>query len=159
MAVIRWKNPRDTPGIVRLVRTQLVPLSPWHHPGDSRLYGEVVRRLREGETLVVSQGRRSQPLAFLHLIVRGTTLFIDLLAVDPAYQNRHWGTALMRRAEEYGLSKGCTGAMLYVDEDNDRAHGFYRRLGYRTVRHIKELRCYQLEKPLYPASGGWPMGW
>jgi ribosomal protein S18 acetylase RimI-like enzyme len=143
------------PGIVRLVRTQLVPLSPWHRPRDRRLYGEIVRRLREGETLVASRSRSGDPFAFLHLIVRDSTLFVDLLAVDPSRQNRHWGTELMRRAEEYGLGKGCELAQLYVDEGNDKAHRFYRRLGYRTVRHVEELRCYQLEKPLESFQSGW----
>nr|WP_238357599.1 GNAT family N-acetyltransferase [Cohnella zeiphila] len=146
------------PGIVRLVRTQLVPLSPWHHPRDRRLYGDVVRRLREGATLVVSSSRSSDPFAFLHMIVKDSTLFVDLLAVDPSQQNRHWGTALMRRAEEYGISKGCTNALLFVDEGNDKAHRFYNRLGYRTVQHVGELRCYRLEKPLESFQKDWLLG-
>jgi ribosomal protein S18 acetylase RimI-like enzyme len=146
--VIRWMRPRDMRGIVRLVRTQLVPVSPWHHPRDSRLHSEIASRLREGCTLVASNRRSEEPFAFLHLVVQDSVLFIDLLAVDTSKQNRHWGTELMARAEEYGVKKGCRKAMLFVDEENDRAHRFYNRLGYTTIKHVSSLRCYRLEKPL-----------
>ncbi len=153
--MIRWKRPRDTRSIVRLVRSELVPVSPWHHPRDARLYDEVSRRLRNGATLVASRSGSSEPFGFVHLVVQDQTLFIDLLAVDSAYQNRHWGRDLMRRAEEYGQAHGCRMAMLYVDEGNEKAQRFYLRLGYSPVRHLEALKCYQMEKPLFQWSGEW----
>lgn len=153
--VIRWKQPRDTRSIVRLVRTQLVPVSPWHHSRDGRLYNEVSQRLRHGDTLVASRSRSSEPHGFLHLVIQDETLFIDLLAVDSLYQNRRLGTELMQRAEEHGILNGCRRALLYVDESNDKAHRFYRRLGYVTVRHLEALKCYQLEKEFGWHRDGW----
>jgi ribosomal protein S18 acetylase RimI-like enzyme len=146
--LIRWKHDGDQDGIVQLVRTQLVPVSPWQHPRDGRLRSEVEQRLRRGATLVISQSKRSRPLAFLHMQFIEQTLFIDLLAVDTQYQNRRWGSELMSRAENYGRKKGCTVARLFVDEGNARAHRFYERLGYTTMGHIKALKCYELSKPL-----------
>jgi len=125
-----------------------VPISPWHHPRDRRLHLEIVRRLRRGATLVAARSNRSPPFAFLHLELRNGTLFIDLLAVDASQQNKHWGTELMRRAEHYGIRRGCTVSRLFVDEANDRALRFYGRLGYQVQRHIKALKAYELAKLL-----------
>ncbi|MGG1312661.1 MULTISPECIES: GNAT family N-acetyltransferase [Cohnella] len=146
--MIRWKNKRDIPGIVRLVRSQLVPISPWFHPRDKRLYDIVSRRIQSGSTLVASQSRSGSPFAFVHFNIRQDRLFIDLLAVDAAFQGRRWGTELMMQAEAHGLGEGCTVAHLFVDEKNERALRFYRRLGYKVARHVKELHCFELFKPL-----------
>ncbi|TFE28139.1 GNAT family N-acetyltransferase [Cohnella luojiensis] len=149
--MIRWRQPRDDNGIVRLVKTQLVPLSPWQHPRDSRLHTQITQRIRKGATLVVAQSRRSEPIGFLHMEFRYKTLFIDLLAVDSRYQNMHWGTELMARAEQYGRKKGCMMSHVFVDDNNDRALRFYHRLGYRTVRVIPDLKVIELAKPLFDA--------
>ncbi|WP_373230088.1 GNAT family N-acetyltransferase [Cohnella sp.] len=146
--MIRWKQQRDDNGIIQLVRTQLVPISPWQHPRDSRLHSEITRRLRKGATLVVSLSRRSSPLAFLHMEFHYQTLLIDLLAVDSRYQNRQWGTELMQRAEQFGLKKGCTISRVFVDEDNYRALRFYHRLGYYPQRTIESLKVIELAKVL-----------
>lgn len=148
--MIRWRQQRDDKGIIELVRTQLVPISPWQHPRDSRLQSEISRRLRRGATLVVARSRRSTPLAFLHmeLHIRYQTLFIDLLAVDSKYQNRQWGTELMQRAEQYGVNHGCIMSRVFVDEDNYRALRFYYRLGYYTLRSIHSLKVIELVKAL-----------
>ncbi|THF73163.1 GNAT family N-acetyltransferase [Cohnella fermenti] len=146
--MIRWKQPRDTKGIVRLVRTQLVPKSPWQHPRDGRLYSEIVQRLRQGSTLVAAKNRGGELFGFLHLIVQNKVLFVDLLAVDPAYQNRRWGTELMLRAEEIGRARGCRTSMLYVDKDNARALRFYTRMGYSNEQYVEALVCYRMEKNL-----------
>lgn len=155
--MIRWKRPQDLNGIVRLVRTQLVPLSPWAHPRDSRLRDEIEDRLRRGNTLVAAKSRFGEPFAFLHFVVQDSSLFVDLLAVDPAQQNRHWGTQLMQRAEEYGQAHGCRTAYLYVDEGNYRGQRFYTRLGYVMTQYVKELRCFRMEKFIGQALGDWPM--
>ncbi|WP_239614857.1 GNAT family N-acetyltransferase [Cohnella mopanensis] len=146
--MIRWRQQRDDKGIVELVRTQLVPISPWQHPSGSRLHYEINRRIRRGATLVVAQSHRRSPIAFLHMEFRGRTLFIDLLAVDSRHQNRQWGTALMNRAEQYARKKGCTLSHVYVDEDNFRALRFYHNLGYYILRVIPALKIIEIAKPL-----------
>ncbi|MBN2980005.1 MULTISPECIES: GNAT family N-acetyltransferase [Cohnella] len=146
--MIRWKRKGDNPGIIRLVRAQLVPISPWYDERDKNLDGIIARRIRGGYTFVVSRVRSGAPIAFVHFIVRGELLFIDLLAVDGASQGRGWGTELMRRAESFGRSRGCSRVRLYVDEGNAKGLRFYLRLGYETVRHAAELRAIELAKPL-----------
>ncbi|MBO9600203.1 MAG: GNAT family N-acetyltransferase [Cohnella sp.] len=146
--MIRWKQQGDARGIVELVRRQLVPLSPWQHPRDGKLRFEVARRLRRGPTFVASRTRQSAPFGFVHFEIRGSVLFVDLLAVDSRHQNRRWGTELMTRAESYGRKKGCTVARLFVDEGNARGLRFYRRLGYQSLAYIEELKAYHMHKSL-----------
>ncbi|MFC4601688.1 GNAT family N-acetyltransferase [Cohnella hongkongensis] len=146
--MIRWRRARDDKTIVELVRTQLVPISPWQHPGDGRLHTDIVRRLRRGATLVASSTLRSPPLGFLHMEFRHPKLFIDLLAVDSRHQGRRLGTQLMHRAENCGRSRGCTESRVFVDVGNDRALHFYRRLGYDTLGVISALKAVELVKPL-----------
>ncbi|MFD0671533.1 GNAT family N-acetyltransferase [Cohnella sp. GCM10027633] len=146
--MIRWRQQGDDRGIVELVRTQLVPISPWQHPRDGRLRGEVQRRLRRGPTLVAARTRRSAPFAFVHMEIRGEVLFVDLLAVDTRHQNRQWGTELMRRAELYGRRRGCRISHLFVDEGNARGVKFYERIGYRIASHIEALKAFHMRKPL-----------
>jgi len=146
--MIRWKQQGDTKGIVELVRKQLVPLSPWQHPSATGLRMEVVRRLRRGPTFVASRTRQSPPFGFVHIEIRGSVLFVDLLAVDVRHQNRSWGTELMRRAESYGRKKGCTVAYLFVDEGNARGIRFYRRLGYESLAYVDALKAYHMHKSL-----------
>lgn len=153
--MIRWKQSADDKAIVELVRTQLVPISPWQHPRDSRLSADINSRLRRGPTLVASRSPNSSPFAFLHMELRGSTLFIDLLAVDGSCQNKHWGSELMNRAEQYGREEGCTIARVYVDESNTRGLRFYERLGYTKVSHIKHLKVVDLMKPLHQSNQFW----
>jgi len=145
--MIRPGTPRDYPAIFRLVRDELVPRSSLPAPSPARLRRDLAARLARGATFVAVSPRR--PVAgFIHLETRGATLFVELLAVDPAERNRGWGGALMRQAETCGLMTGCLEARLFVDERNARAQRFYRRLGYRPVRRVPPLRVVEMHKPL-----------
>lgn len=146
--MIRWRRQGDDRAIVELVRTQLVPISPWKHPRDGRLRIEVQRRLRRGPTFVASRARKSPPFAFVHLEIHGKVLFVDLLAVDSRHQNRQWGTELMKRAEHYARKRGCEISHLFVDEGNVRGLRFYERLGYEVVSHMEAMKAYHMRKPL-----------
>lgn len=146
--MIRWRRSRDDKAIVELVRTQLVPISPWQHPRDGRLHAEIVKRLRKGATLVASRTDRTPPIGFLHMEFRHPTLIIDLLAVDSRHQNKKLGTALMDRAESYGRKRGFTAAIVFVDDHNYRALRFYRRFGYDTLSEIPSLKIVELAKSL-----------
>jgi len=146
--LIRSRQPRDDNGIVELVRTELIPISPWQHPRDSRLHSEITQRIRKGATLVAAQSRRSAPLGFLHMEFHQTVLFIDLLAVNSRYQGRQLGTELMLKAEQFGRKKGCTISHILVDNNNFRALRFYHRLGYHTQRALPALKVLELVKSL-----------
>lgn len=72
---------------------------------------------------------RSLPLA------DGTTRGgIDELLVAPERRNRGIGRRLMELAEAYYRSKGATGMLLTVVEDNAPALHLYKRSGYTPVQ-------------------------
>lgn len=151
MTIIRRRHPRlDTKEILRLIRTELVPRSHTVREGDPYVLRELPKRLRRGHTLVAARSKLSSPLGFIHYHLLGEQLFLDMLAVQPRHQGRSLGKRLMLRAEQEGMSHGCVYARLFVDDDNDKAHSFYDRLGYQTVRHHADFRCYELYKQLVP---------
>ena len=55
--------------------------------------------------------------------------FVDVLAVDPDYQGRGIGTALLSSALAAFASSGLRAAQLGVDSDNPRAVRIYERAG------------------------------
>ncbi|XID93208.1 GNAT family N-acetyltransferase [Paenibacillaceae bacterium WGS1546] len=148
--MIRWRRPRDDKSIVELVRSELVPISPWQHPRDSRLHADIVRRMRRGATLVASSTARGPVIGFLHMEFRHPEMLIDLLAVDSRYQNRKLGTELMLQAERYARNKGFAAARVFVDEENVRGIRFYRRLGYTRLREFPALKIVEMAKSLTP---------
>ena len=146
--MIRWKRSGDNKTIIDLVRKELVPFSRFPGIRIRHLRRDIAARLKRGHTLVAAEPGLGRPFGFLRLEIHGPVLFIDLLAVDSARQNRQWGTRLMRAAEAYGISAGCAEARLFVDDTNTRGLKFYAKLGYVIVRHVPEASCYELAKPL-----------
>lgn len=150
--MIRLRKPGDDEAIVELVRTELVPLSTSHRLRERQLRRDMATRLQRGSTFVAARWPGGEPFGFVHVEVRNSVLFVDLLAVSASKQNRSWGTELMRCAEDYGVRNGCTEARLFVDDTNFRGLRFYGKLGYAVVGQISGLRCYELFKPL---GEGW----
>ena len=52
---------------------------------------------------------------------------LRLVAIDPSLQGRGCGRALLRLAEAFARSQGCTRAVLYATPE---AVGFYTKAGY-----------------------------
>ena len=155
-----YRPRRDTPSVLRLIRRELAPLSRAPIGREELTDRALAARIRRGLTLVAA-GRDGKVLGFIHILVARpphapARLQIDLLAVEPESRGRGVGSALLKEAEAYGRSRRCASAVLFVDEGNDRAHRFYTRAGYTTVRWWPSLRCWELRKPLMPAVPCWP---
>lgn len=147
--MIRYRRPKqDDPVIHDLICKELVPLS--HLPPSElkNVVKDIPKRLSHGVTLVVSPDYESDPIAFIHFMMHGELLYIDMMAVAPSYRRNRHGKALMAQAENFASSRGCKKAKVMVDRDNTRAHIFYRDLGYQTVRYLKQPQCFELEKQL-----------
>ncbi|WP_217597402.1 GNAT family N-acetyltransferase [Cohnella sp. GbtcB17] len=142
--MLRWLRRGDLPAIIRIVRRELIPISPHPQPGGRQLRKDLKARLAQGSTLVASEG--GKVYAFLHLIIQHGTLFVDLLAVDRSCQGKGYGARLMSRVERHATNLGCRRAMLYVDEGNEGGARFYARLGYLVVAHHETLKCYEMHK-------------
>jgi Acetyltransferases len=149
-----YRGRQDTGAILRLIRRELVPLSRSPIGRDSLSDRALIARIRQGRTLVAA-GRDDEVKGFVHFMVTSrpnvpVLLQIDMLAVEPDSRGQGIGSALLREAEAGGRARRCTAASLFVDEDNDRAHLFYQRAGYRTIQYWPSLRCWELYKPLIP---------
>lgn len=143
-----WRRRTDEPEIIRLIKAELIPLSYTASPRDAQTIRELPARLREGITLVSSRTKTSIPLGFIHFYIKDDLLLYDMLAVHPQHRGKKTGTMLMAYAENYGRSKNCTLARLYVDNGNPRAQRLYAELGFQTVNYHMGLRCYEMIKVL-----------
>lgn len=150
--MIRARKPQDDTELVRLIRTELIPLSAAARPLDARMVRELPHRFRWGVTYVATRSKQGPPVAFVHFTCANGQLLIDMLATDSAYQRLGYGSLLMAHAEAYALDRQCSAARLYVDASNVKAHRFYGKLGYAWIRYIPEWHVHELTKPLIPPS-------
>ncbi len=77
---------------------------------------------------------RDRPVGFIATDSRwnhGTVGAIHELVVDPEYQGRGLGRALLLRGMAYLRSQGCRVCELWVGEHNERARAIYRALGFQ----------------------------
>jgi len=147
--IIRKCRPRsDHPEIIRLIRTELMPLSYTADPRDPKHTSELPKRLSKGNTFVASRTKTSKPLGFLHLYLTGEIAFFDMLAIHPAHRGKQLGQQLMSRGETYARSQHCTRARLFIDEGNDSAYRLYMKLGYTITGYFPAVRCYEMQKSI-----------
>ncbi|WP_018753044.1 GNAT family N-acetyltransferase [Paenibacillus sanguinis] len=147
--MIRYRRPKqDDPFIYDLIRKELVPFS--HMPSHEieTALRELPSRMSRGISLVSSPYYEADPVGFIHFLIHGELLYIDMMAVDSSCQRQRIGKTLMAHAENFALSRGCKRAKVMVDRSNPRAHLFYRKLGYQRLRYIQAAQCYELEKTL-----------
>ncbi|MFD3261174.1 acetyltransferase [Paenibacillus lentus] len=90
---------------------------------DIQFYREIVRNgaLREVE-IWVRRNENKEPIGFIGLV--GTK--IEMLFVDPEYHGMGIGSRLIKHAQKL---KGST-LQVDVNEQNDGASAFYKRLGF-----------------------------
>jgi GNAT superfamily N-acetyltransferase len=63
-------------------------------------------------------------------------LYVELLVVPEALRGRDVGTALMDRAEEEAVTRGCRAA--WLDTFSFQARGFYEKRGYRCFGELHD---------------------
>lgn len=147
--MIRYRKPKqDDPVILGLIETQLVPLSNLPQTVLNQLKKDMPLRLKHGVTFVTCYKNKSKPQGFIHFMLHGDLLYIDMLAIAPAAQRKHRGKKLMERAEKFALSRGCRRAKISVDYGNTGGLAFYQKLDYRIARYLNQSYCYELEKQL-----------
>ncbi|MEB3103126.1 GNAT family N-acetyltransferase [Ferviditalea candida] len=148
MIRIRRRKPAlDDKRIISLIKNQLYTLTLKAFPDLKFDDKQVKKRLKDGVTFVVVK-RPGPAKGFITFVVKDGVLYLDMLAVHPSLQGKGWGTKLMRRAENYGIRRGCKYSTLYVDELNVRAQTLYKRLGYQEYRFEDTIKCYLYFKEL-----------
>ncbi|CQR53868.1 GNAT family N-acetyltransferase [Paenibacillus sonchi] len=147
--MIRYRRPKqDDAVILDLIEKQLVPLSHLPQTVINQIRKDLPRRLGQGVTLVACPDYESDPLGFVHFMLHGDLLYIDMLAIAPAARRKRWGNMLMDRAERFALSRGCLRAKISVDAGNAPGISFYQKLGYSVARYQPQNFCYEFEKLL-----------
>lgn len=147
--MIRYRRPKqDDPVIYDLIRRELVPFTHMPPQDIEAVFKDLPVRLSRGVSLIASPTYEADPVAFIHFLIYGDLLYIDMMAVATEHQRQRHGKTLMAHVENFAVSRGCQRAKVMVDRDNTRAHLFYRKLGYRTQRYIPLSQCYELEKRL-----------
>lgn len=148
--MIRYRRPKQDDGIIhQLIEAELVPLSHLPEKALNQVKKELPHRLGRGVTLVASADYDSSPLGFVHFLLHGDLLYIDMLAVSSHAKRKRWGNQLMDHAERFALSRGCLRAKVSVDMGNSAGLAFYEKLGYSISRYSSQTMCYELEKRFF----------
>lgn len=146
--LIRMRQPfMDDATIIDLVQSELLPYTSFTMT-KSEITQDVKTRLRRGTTFVLSPTYQHPPIGYIHVMIHGTLLYVDMLAISANYQGQGYGARLLQAGENYARSQGCKQAKLLVDEGNRRALQFYHRYGYRTAKHWSDTHYYELIKIL-----------
>lgn len=134
--------------IIHLIESELVPLSSMSATQIIKAKDNIPQRLTHGVTLVASVYYEDDPLGFVHFMMHGDLLYIDMLAVAPAAQRKRWGNLLMAQAEYFAQSRGCKRSKVMVDIINKKGLTFYKKMGYSVIKANSSAKYYELEKPL-----------
>ncbi len=104
----------------------------YRHRAEVKAYLKWLRhRDPQGSFIAYDEDR---PVGFIATDSRwdhGTIGAIHELVVDPEYQGRGLGRALLLRGMAYLRSRGCRVCELWVGERNQRARALYQALGFR----------------------------
>ncbi|TKH44358.1 GNAT family N-acetyltransferase [Paenibacillus sp. FSL R10-2782] len=146
--MIRKRSAQDDRMILRLIEQELVPLSHLGAQEIDQIRKELPRRLNRGITFVACRPDNAQPVGFIHVMLHGELLYIDLIAISSSHQGQRYGKKLLEHAEQYGRLRRCKRAKVMVDEVNIRGIRFYLRNHYQMLRYVSLSRCHELEKTL-----------
>jgi len=107
------------------------------------------------ETLIAEEQGKAAGYAML-LFNTGTSLArLYSLAVDPAWQGKGIGRALMQATEELAIKHGSVAMRLEVRADGAHARALYESQGYRQIGHVDDyyedgMQALRYEKRLQP---------
>jgi GNAT superfamily N-acetyltransferase len=134
--VVRRATPSDAESVARLC-VQL---------GYAATAEEAAARLRaidarsENEVLVAENAGAVVAWIDLHIehsIAAGKSAQIAGLVVDENHRGSGVGQLLMRHAEEWARSNGCSSVRLRSNVIRAQAHEFYEKLGYKVTKTQK----------------------
>lgn len=147
--ITRRKPAIDDKRIFGLIKKELLPVS--KNPGKRIGWKDIRTRLNQGHTYV-SRTKKGVCIGFIHLMEKGGILWIDMLAVHGRFQGRGIGKRLLQAADRFARKRGKGALSLFVDTGNRRAIRFYELAGYRTVRYVREVNCFRMDKVLIDAK-------
>jgi GNAT superfamily N-acetyltransferase len=98
-----------------------------------------LRTLRENQAVLVAVVPRAGVVGWVGISERQTLTSsqradIEGLVVEDEYRSHRIGETLVHAAEEWARRRGCTALRLLTNVVRERAHAFYRRLGYDVLK-------------------------
>lgn len=137
---VRVATPADAPQIARLSGQLGYPTTP----------EEAVQRLAQLEgdarhAVYVAESAPGQVVGWIHveechLIESYTRAEINGLVIEEGHRSRGTGRILMEHAEQWARARGCSAVVLRSNVIRNRAHAFYEKLGYQTLKTQKYFR-------------------
>ena len=98
----------------------------------------VKRSISDPETVVLVATIAGEVVGFAIMKFGDLEAHLHLLAVAPKQRRSGIGRAMMEWLEKSCGTAGMQNVRLEVRANNDRAHAFYERLGYRKLGQIRE---------------------
>jgi GNAT superfamily N-acetyltransferase len=146
--VVRAGRSNDAEGFVRLVLAlaEFEKLDPPSQAGRRRLVEDVFRKKRI-RLFVAADGKRLVGYALYFFtyssFVAKPSLYLEDLFVLEGYRKRGVGFDLFRRCVQEAVSKGCGRMEWAVLTWNEKAIGFYERLG---AKRLSDWYVYRLDE-------------
>ena len=126
--LIRDFRPEDSDDLVGILRANLQYSDPDNEGPEAMLR---VRQCQAAIFLVAEEGGRAVGLS--QGVYDGSRALIHIVSVNPYYQRKGIGTALVRETAKRFRERGATNLAVTVPGDNLE---FWRKLGFRTTTRI-----------------------
>ncbi len=133
---IRAATPADVPAVARLAGQLGYAATPEEVAGRFAAEREDSRHallVAESAGAVIAWMGLAEERSILH----EPRVEILGLVVDEAHRSAAIGLKLVERAEQWARERGCRTVLVRSNVIRDRAHRFYERLGYTTVKSQK----------------------
>jgi ribosomal-protein-alanine N-acetyltransferase len=121
---------RDMPAVLEIENASFE--CPWSEE-------DFVRCLRQRNCIGMVVEARKRIAAFMVFELRGSSLRLLSICVDPSFRRRGIGTRLISRLVKKLPRKRRGSIIVEVRESNVEAQVFFRRAGFRAVRVIRAL--------------------
>lgn len=131
-APVRAARPGEAAAVAALVETAYAPWVPVVGQRPGPMDDDYAGRIARGEAFVVAEA--SGALAGLVVLEeKGGALWLDNVAVAPAYAGKGLGRRLIRFAEAEARRRGHDAIRLYTHQRMERNVALYRGLGYAEI--------------------------
>lgn len=124
----RLAAPADAEAISRLINEAFRTAESFFIDGDRTNPEEIRAKLGSGAFVVTE--RDGQLVGCVYVEIRGERGYFALLAVEPGYQGKGLGHALVAAAEDYARRAGCRFMDLRTVNLRTELPPYYQKLGY-----------------------------
>jgi ribosomal protein S18 acetylase RimI-like enzyme len=131
---IRRITAEDFDGVFRLLQQ----LWPWKELDQPALQQVFTQGLSREDTCYFGAVENGVLIGFISLLIRnslwaeGPLAYIEMLVVDEEIRSQGVGGSFMEKATEVANSLGCKRMELESANHRERAHAFYKRLGFES---------------------------